>query len=58
MGRIILENKAAFLNLWGVVKLKGGREHIEKKKKTTISILNPPPPGGTAILPEYIHYYG
>jgi hypothetical protein len=18
----------------------------------------PPPPGGTAILPEYIHYYG
>jgi hypothetical protein len=23
-------------------------------KKTTI----PPPPGGTAILPEYIHYYG
>jgi hypothetical protein len=20
--------------------------------------LNPPPPGGTAILPEYIHYYG
>jgi hypothetical protein len=19
---------------------------------------NPPPPGGTAILPEYIHYYG
>jgi hypothetical protein len=19
--------------------------------------LNPPPPGGTAILPEYIHYY-
>jgi hypothetical protein len=21
-------------------------------------ILNPPPLGGTAILPEYIHYYG
>jgi GTP cyclohydrolase III len=20
--------------------------------------LNPSPPGGTAILPEYIHYYG
>ncbi|KAH0809572.1 hypothetical protein GEV33_013219 [Tenebrio molitor] len=23
-----------------------------------ILYLNPPPPGGTAILPEYIHYYG
>jgi hypothetical protein len=33
-----------------------------KKKKvfpTSIIIFRiPPPPGGTAILPEYIHYYG
>jgi hypothetical protein len=23
-----------------------------------VFITIPPPPGGTAILPEYIHYYG
>jgi hypothetical protein len=27
-------------------------------KALIIILLNPPPPGGTAILPEYIHYYG
>jgi hypothetical protein len=28
-----------------------------KNKEITNSHI-PPPPGGTAILPEYIHYYG
>jgi hypothetical protein len=26
--------------------------------KTCCLYRIPPPPGGTAILPEYIHYYG
>jgi hypothetical protein len=31
---------------------------IDNAIKYVSNILNPPPPGGTAILPEYIHYYG
>jgi hypothetical protein len=30
----------------------------EKVFQFTFFVTIPPPPGGTAILPEYIHYYG
>jgi hypothetical protein len=50
-----------FLNKTAVAARQGrqGRRRqrykfIQVKIYTTI----PPPPGGTAILPEYIHYYG
>jgi hypothetical protein len=33
-------------------------KNMEKMFPTKKSIPIPPPPGGTAILPEYIHYYG
>jgi hypothetical protein len=34
-------------------------KNMEKMFPTKNSIFRiPPPPGGTAILPEYIHYYG
>jgi hypothetical protein len=30
----------------------------EYLRNGSLLIRIPPPPGGTAILPEYIHYYG
>jgi hypothetical protein len=36
-----------------------GGEHFEHFLSFSIKLHRiPPPPGGTAILPEYIHYYG
>jgi hypothetical protein len=36
-----------------------GDLNIEHQSHGRIDVIRiPPPPGGTAILPEYIHYYG
>jgi hypothetical protein len=40
-----------------------GEFHYKSRQKLACHICHlrqtiPPPPGGTAILPEYIHYYG
>jgi hypothetical protein len=32
--------------------------HLNLVKENRAYLGIPPPPGGTAILPEYIHYYG
>jgi hypothetical protein len=54
---LIIHHYDEALAVWGVEN-ENEKPTNPQFQKNWDNYRIPPPPGGTAILPEYIHYYG